>query len=108
MVMAMVAEIERDLNVQRTKAAMETRKALVRDGKTWTSKAGNIVSSLGRPKGIPGPSKLDKHEAAIRERLALGVPVARIAKQHSTTACNLRNWMGKHRIGKDGKDIPEI
>lgn len=101
MVFAMAAEIERDLNVQRTKAAMATRRALVAQGKSWVSKAGNVVRGLGRPKG-PGPSKLDKHEAVIRERLAVGVPIARIAKDHSTTPANLRRWMRQHGIARDG------
>jgi DNA invertase Pin-like site-specific DNA recombinase len=104
MVFAMAAEIERDLNVQRTKAAMATRKAMAARGESWVSKAGNVVSSIGRPKG-PGPSKLDKHEATIRERLGLGVPVRRIALDHGTTPANLHRWMRQHGIGKSGTII---
>lgn len=100
LVFAMAAEIERDLNVQRTKAAMATRRAMVARGESWKSRAGNIVSGLGRPKGF-GPSKLDKHEAVIRERLALGVPIRRIASDHNTTPANLRRWMRKHGIGRN-------
>ncbi len=101
MVFAMAAEIERDLNVQRTRAAMATRRAMAANGKSWISKSGNVVNGLGRPKG-PGPSKLDKYEALIKERLAVGVPISRIAKQHDTTAANLRNWMKKRGINKQG------
>jgi len=104
MVFAMAAEIERDLNVQRTKAAMATRRAMVARGESWVSKAGNVVSSIGRPKG-PGPSKLDKHEAVIRERLGLGVPIRRIASDHSTTPANLRRWMRQHKILRNDAQV---
>lgn len=101
MVFSMAAEIERDLNVQRTRAAMATRRAMVARGETWLSKKGNVVSSLGRPAG-PGPSKLDKYEAVIRERLALGVSIRRLAADHGSTAQNLRRWMRQRGIGRDG------
>jgi DNA invertase Pin-like site-specific DNA recombinase len=104
MVFAMAAEIERDLNVQRTKAAMATLRAKVASGESWISKAKNVVNSLGRPKG-PGPSKLDKHEGTIRERLGLGVPVRRIALDHGTTPANLHRWLRQRRIGKNGQDL---
>lgn len=104
MVFAMAAEIERDLNVRRTQSAMTVRKAMAAHGESWVSKAGNVVNSLGRPKG-PGPSKLDKHEATIRERLGLGVPVRRIALDHGTTPANLHRWIRQRRIGRDGKDL---
>jgi DNA invertase Pin-like site-specific DNA recombinase len=103
MVFAMAAEIERDLNVQRTRAAMATRRALVAAGQSWTSKSGNVVSSLGRPKG-PGPSKLDKHEEEIRRRLADGVPVRRLASDYKTTAANLHRWIVKRGIRKAGAE----
>jgi DNA invertase Pin-like site-specific DNA recombinase len=99
MVFAMAAEIERDLNVQRTKAAMATRRALVARGESWTSKSGNVVRSLGRPTG-PGPSKLDKHEAVIRQRLIDGVPVRRLAKDYATTAANFHRWIKTRSIGR--------
>jgi DNA invertase Pin-like site-specific DNA recombinase len=101
MVFAMAAEIERDLNVQRTRAAMATRRAMAAAGQSWTSKSGNVVSGLGRPRG-PGPSKLDRHESAIRERLALGVSLVRIAWDHGTTPGNLRSWLRKRGIPKTG------
>jgi DNA invertase Pin-like site-specific DNA recombinase len=102
MVFAMAAEIERDLNVQRTRAAMATRRALVERGESWTSKSGNVVNSLGRPKG-PGPSKLDKHAAEIRRRLADGVPVRRMARDYGTTEANLHRWIRKRAIDGPGE-----
>jgi DNA invertase Pin-like site-specific DNA recombinase len=92
MVLAMAAEIERDLLVQRTRAALETRKALQASGKPWTSKSGRLVTRLGRPSG-PGASKLDPHAAEIREQLALGVPQTKVAARFKTTARNLRHWL---------------
>lgn len=106
MVFAMAAEIERDLNMQRTKSAMATRRALVAKGQSWTSKSGNVVSSLGRPKG-PGPSKLDRHEEEIRRRLADGVPMIRLAKDYRTTPANLRHWMKQRNIAKREKEEAE-
>ena len=92
MVLAMAAEIERDLLVQRTRAALATRKALVAAGKTWTSKSGRVVNRLGRPSG-PGASKLDPHAEEIRELLGLGVPQTKVAAKFTTTARNLRHWL---------------
>jgi len=106
MVFAMAAEIERDLNVQRTRAAMATRRALAASGKSWTSKAGNVVNSLGRPKG-PGPSKLDKHEEEIRRRLVDGVPLVRLAKDYGTTPANFRHWMRQRNIKRNGIENAE-
>ena len=92
MVLAMAAEIERDLLAQRTRAALATRKALVAAGKSWTSKAGRLVDRLGRPSG-PGASKLDPHAAEIRELLALGVPQTKVASKFKTSPRNLRHWL---------------
>jgi DNA invertase Pin-like site-specific DNA recombinase len=87
MVLAMAAEIERDLISQRTKAALATKRAQgVR---------------LGRPEG-PGASKLDKHMAAIREQLGLGVPQSTVAKRFDTSSRNLSHWLAMRQIGKDG------
>jgi DNA invertase Pin-like site-specific DNA recombinase len=82
-VLAMAAEIERELISQRTKAALATRKA-----------AG---VKLGRPTG-PGSSKLDKHVDAINEMIELGVPFTKIAKKFETSVPNLRVWRKKRQI----------
>lgn len=83
MVLAMAAEIERDLISQRTKNALATKKAL------------GVI--LGRPKG-PGKSKLDENAGKIRELIDLQVPQKRIAELYSTTEANLANWMKKRNI----------
>jgi DNA invertase Pin-like site-specific DNA recombinase len=81
-VLAMAAEIERELISQRTKAALATKRA-----------AGVV---LGRPRG-PGASKLDKLEAEIKEQIALGVPQTKIAKRFGSSVPNLRSWIKKRK-----------
>ena len=90
MVLAMAAEIERDLISQRTKSALATKKAQ--------------GISLGRPKG-PGKSKLDKQSENIKELLKLGVSQRRVAAMHGTTEVNLNHWMKKRNIprARNGK-----
>ena len=83
MVMAMAAEIERDLISQRTRAALATRKA-----------AG---VRLGRKPG-PGRSKLDDRKDEILELRDLGVTKKRIAAKMETTVGNLRHWMKKRNL----------
>ncbi len=97
MVLAMAAEIERDLISQRTKAALDTKKALLHQQGSFISKAGNVVTSLGRPKG-PGKSKLDEHHIDILELLELGVKRNRVAERYHTTPANLRHWLKKRNI----------
>jgi len=76
MVLAMAAEIERDLISQRTKAALATKRA-----------AG---VRLGRPSG-PGKSKLDDRKDEILHFLELGVTKKRIAEKMGTTVGNLHH-----------------
>lgn len=83
MVLAMAAEIERDLISQRTKNALATKKAQ------------GVI--LGRPRG-PGKSKLDESGDKIRELIALGVSQKRIAELYNTTEGNLAHWMTMRKI----------
>jgi len=83
MVLAMAAEIERDLISQRTKAALATKKA-----------AG---IKLGRPSG-PGKSKLDDRKHEILEFLELGVTKKRVAEKMDTTIGNLHHWLKKRGL----------
>ena len=92
MVLAMAAEIERDLISQRTKCALATKKAQ------------GVV--LGRPKG-PGKSKLDEKSENIKELLSLGVPQRRVAAMHGTSEVNLNHWMKMRGIprARNGRSL---
>jgi DNA invertase Pin-like site-specific DNA recombinase len=83
MVLAMAAEIERDLISQRTKAALRTKKA---EG-----------IRLGRRPG-PGKSKLDERKDEILELREMGVTKKRIAQKMGTTVGNLHHWMKKRNL----------
>lgn len=82
-VMAMVAEIERDLISERTKEGLRARK-----------EAGVI---LGRPKG-PGKSKLDAHRDEIIALLKNGSTKTFVAKRYGSSIPNLFNWLKKNTI----------
>ncbi|MFC1895063.1 recombinase family protein [Thermodesulfobacteriota bacterium] len=87
MVLAMAAEIERELISQRTKAALRTKQTQ--------------GARLGRPPG-PGKSLLDPHMDDIRGALAVGMPKTRIAARYDTTTRNLSRWLARRGIGNDG------
>lgn len=85
MVFAMASEIERDLISQRTKEALQAKKAM--------------GIKLGRPKG-PGKSKLDKFKPEIEALLNNGSTQKFIANRYNTTPANLSLWIKKHGIKK--------
>lgn len=69
--LALVSEIERDLISRRTKEALASKKA-----------KGN---KLGRPKGVPGKSKLDSKKEEIQKFLDKGLNVIALAKIYSVS-----------------------
>jgi len=81
--LAMIAEIERDLISERTKEGLRARKA-----------AGVI---LGRPKG-PGKSKLDQYKEEIIALLKNGSTKTFIANKYGTSLPNLFNWLKINNI----------
>lgn len=81
--LAMIAEIERDLISERTKEGLRARKA-----------AG---VKLGRPKG-PGKSKLDQHKEEIIALLNNGSTKTFVAKRYGCSVPNLFNWARKNEI----------
>lgn len=79
--LAMIAEIERDLISERTKEGLRARKA-----------AGVV---LGRPKGS-GKSKLDQYREEIVALLNNGSTKTFVAKRYGTSLPNLLNWLKKN------------
>ena len=77
--LAMISEIERDLISERTKEGLRARK-----------EAG---VKLGRPKGVPGKSKLDQYKDEIIALLNNGSTKTFIAKKYKTSLPNLYNWI---------------
>jgi DNA invertase Pin-like site-specific DNA recombinase len=80
--LAMIAEIERDLISERTKEALRVRKAM--------------GIKLGRPKG-PGKSKLDAKGEEIVALLRNGSKQTYVAKRYGTTPANLNVWLKKRK-----------
>jgi len=81
MVLCMASEIERDLISQRTKEALQKKK---REGVT-----------LGRPKGVPGKSRLDGKEEEIKKLLDKGVGIASLAKIYDCSWPTMKNFIRK-------------
>lgn len=81
--LAMIAEIERDLISERTKEGLRAAKA--------------SGTQLGRPSG-PGKSKLDAYKEEIVALLKNGSTQAYIAKRYGCTAANLNNWLRMNKI----------
>ena len=84
MVLCMAAEIERELISQRTKEALQRMK---REG-----------VKLGRPKGVPGRSKLDGKEEEIRKLLEKEVGIASLAKIYDCSWPTMKNFINKKII----------
>jgi DNA invertase Pin-like site-specific DNA recombinase len=81
--LAMMAEIERDLISERTKEGLRAVRAR--------------GVKLGRPKG-PGRSKLDASREEILALLTNGATKAFVARRHGTSQPNLYNWLNKNNI----------
>lgn len=81
--LALFAEIERDLISARTKEGLAAARAK--------------GSLLGRPKGI-GKSKLDAHREEIVALLKTGSRKNYIAKRYNTTNANLIHWLKRHDL----------
>ena len=88
MVLCMASEIERDLISQRTKEALQKKK---QEGVT-----------LGRPKGVPGKSRLDGTEEEVRKLLDKGVGIASLAKIHDCSWPTMKNFI-KKKVIKDAR-----
>ena len=89
MVLCMASEIERDLISQRTKEALQKKK---QEGVT-----------LGRPKGVPGKSRLDGKEEEIKKLLDKQVGIASLAKIYDCSWPTMKNFIKKKILIKDAK-----
>ena len=83
--LAMFADIERDLISERTKEGLKAVKAR--------------GVKLGRPKG-PGKSKLDTNREEITALLNNGASKAYVARRYETSQPNLYNWLKKNSMDK--------
>jgi DNA invertase Pin-like site-specific DNA recombinase len=81
--LAMMAEVERDLISERTKEGLRAVRAK--------------GVKLGRPKG-PGKSKLDASREEILALLTNGATKAFVARRYGTSQPNLYNWLNKNNI----------
>ncbi len=79
-VMTLAAEIERDLLRSRTKDALAERKRQIKETGSFISKAGNYITSLGRPKGSISGNKLAPKKEEIRNLMKAKVPAAAMAR----------------------------
>jgi DNA invertase Pin-like site-specific DNA recombinase len=79
-IMALAAEIERDLLRSRTQDAMQNIKRNLAENGTHTTKAGRVITALGRPKGSVSESKIASHAADVARLTAAGVSRRAIAR----------------------------
>jgi DNA invertase Pin-like site-specific DNA recombinase len=79
--LALVSEIERDLISRRTRDALAAKRAQ--------------GVKLGRPKGVPGKSKLDGKEDEIKKFLDKGLNVSALAKIHDVSWTAMKNFLNK-------------
>ncbi|MCP4986934.1 MAG: recombinase family protein, partial [Colwellia sp.] len=86
MVLCMASEIERDLISQRTKEALARLK---KEG-----------VKLGRPKGVPGKSRLDGKEEDIKKLLDKKVSKASLAKIYDVSWITMDNFIKKKVLEK--------
>ncbi|MBT3381670.1 MAG: hypothetical protein HOJ57_43200 [Lentisphaerae bacterium] len=86
----LAAEIERELISQRTKEIL--------------ARLGATGKKLGRPKGSLGKSKLDPHEATIREYIGKGVSKASIAKILGVHPSTVTRFLKSRRIAGQGQN----
>ena len=90
MVLCMAVGIEKDLLSQRVKEALARKK---KEG-----------VKLGRPKGVPGKSKLDGKEDEIKALLDKKVGIASLAKIYDCTWPTMKNFIDK-KVLKRSKNM---
>jgi DNA invertase Pin-like site-specific DNA recombinase len=98
-VLALAAEIERDLLRSRTRDALADRQRKIKDHGGFTSKAGTYRTSLGRPKGASGGNKLDAHRAELATLFDSNVSDAAIARIYKVDRRTVAAARAKHEGG---------
>lgn len=93
-VMALAAEIERDLLRSRTRDALQDRKRLIAEHGGFTSKSGRWCTSLGRQPGTQIHNKLTEHAAALAPLFAAKTPHAAIGRLYD---CDPRTVKAAHK-----------
>lgn len=101
-VLGLAAEIEREFLSLRTKEALAQRQQQIAEHGQFTSKAGAVRKSLGRPEGRAETVKLDAKEKEIRDYLAKGINKRDIAKLVECAPSTLYDWLSRKGI-KTGK-----
>lgn len=79
-VMALAAEIERDMLRSRTKDGLKNIKRTIDETGSYTTRKGNTITRLGRPAGTGGSTKLDDKKADLEKLFQAGVSDAAIAR----------------------------
>ena len=97
-VFGLAAEIESSFISMRTKEGLAKRKSDIDKQGYFINAKGEKVTNLGRPKGKAKTTKLDKHEAEIRDYLAKGVGKRSIAKIVECSPATLYSWMKRKGI----------
>lgn len=90
MVLCMASEIERDLIRQRTREALARKKA---EG-----------VKLGRPKGVPGKSKLDEKTEEIKMFLGKGLNVTALSKIYDCAWSTMKDFINR-KVVDDSKKL---
>jgi DNA invertase Pin-like site-specific DNA recombinase len=102
-VLALAAEIERDLLRSRTRDALAERQRKIRNEGGFTSKAGAYRTSLGRPKGASGASKLDEHADTLAPLFSANVSDSAIARIYKVDRRTVASARAKFEEGKPCK-----
>ena len=102
-VLGLAADIEREFIIARTTDALANiRERIARDG-SYTSKAGHVRTSLGRPKGTTRPGKLAAASAEITELLNASVSHSAIARLLNVNRSTVNRY-AKRKTARDAAD----
>ena len=82
MMFSCVAQMEREFVSDRTKAALDARKALAKKGQGWTSKSGNYCKKLGSPQNLINSAAWEKSAMNKKKKFMTGMrPIVALIRQ---------------------------